>query len=184
MLQVCLQLFGHQVGGDKGWVTRPRIAPAQHIVDYIASLFAAARTSGRQRQWLVSQDLALRLRSILWTMLQEGSSCQGHQVSRDKGWSTRSGIAPAQHIVDYVAGMFPAARTSGRQRQMLVSRDQASRLRSILWIMLQIVMVTISKQRRNEASILSSFSISKRNEPAYSSTCKDRIEANPAYSKP
>jgi hypothetical protein len=43
-------------------------------------------------------------------------------------------------------------------------------------------MATISKQRRNEATILTSFSISKRNEPAYSSTCKDRSEANPAYS--
>ncbi len=37
-------------------------------------------------------------------------------------------------------------------------------------------------ERRNEASILASFSISKRNEPAYSRTCKDRSEANPAYS--
>ncbi len=35
-------------------------------------------------------------------------------------------------------------------------------------------MATISKRRRNEASILTSFSISKRNEPAYSRTCKDR----------
>ncbi len=47
-----------------------------------------------------------------------------------------------------------------------------------------ITTATISKQRRNEASILTSFSISKRNEPAYSSTCKDRSEANPAYSTP
>ncbi len=37
-------------------------------------------------------------------------------------------------------------------------------------------------ERRNEASILASFSISKQNEPAYSRTCKDRSEANPAYS--
>ncbi len=37
-------------------------------------------------------------------------------------------------------------------------------------------MSTISKRRRNEASILTSFSISKRNEPAYSRTCKDRAK--------
>ncbi len=36
-----------------------------------------------------------------------------------------------------------------------------------------VVMATISKRRLNEASILASFSISKRNEPAYSRTCKD-----------
>jgi hypothetical protein len=47
-----------------------------------------------------------------------------------------------------------------------------------------VVMAAISKQRRNEASILASFSISKRNKPAYSRTCKDRSEANPAYSTP
>jgi hypothetical protein len=47
---------------------------------------------------------------------------------------------------------------------------------------LVLVMATISKRRRNEASILTSFLISKRNEPAYSRTCKDRSEANPAYS--
>ncbi len=45
-------------------------------------------------------------------------------------------------------------------------------------------MATILKRRQNEASILSSFSISKRNEPAYSRTCKDRSEVNPAYSTP
>jgi hypothetical protein len=44
-----------------------------------------------------------------------------------------------------------------------------------------VVMATISKRRRNEASILTLFSISK---PAYSRTCKDRSEANPAYSTP
>ncbi len=48
----------------------------------------------------------------------------------------------------------------------------------------EIVMATILKRRRNEASILALFSISKRNEPAYSRTCKDRSEANPAYSTP
>ncbi len=37
-------------------------------------------------------------------------------------------------------------------------------------------MATISKRRRNEASILTSFSISKRIRPAYSRTCKDRSE--------
>jgi hypothetical protein len=38
-----------------------------------------------------------------------------------------------------------------------------------------LVKAMILKLRRNEASILTSFfSISKRNEPAYSSTCKDR----------
>jgi hypothetical protein len=47
-----------------------------------------------------------------------------------------------------------------------------------------VVMARISKRRRNEASILASFSISKRNEPTYSRTCKDRSEANPAYSTP
>jgi hypothetical protein len=47
-----------------------------------------------------------------------------------------------------------------------------------------LVMATISKRWRNEASILTSFSISKRNEPAYSRTCKDQSEANPAYSTP
>ncbi len=47
-----------------------------------------------------------------------------------------------------------------------------------------VVMSTISKRRRNEASILASFSISKWNKPAYSRTCKDRSEANPAYSTP
>jgi hypothetical protein len=36
----------------KAVVTRPGIAPAQHIVDYVASMFTAARTSGRQRQRL------------------------------------------------------------------------------------------------------------------------------------
>ena len=41
-----------------------------------------------------------------------------------------------------------------------------------------VVMATISKRRWNEASILASFSISKRNEPANSRTCKDRSEAN------
>jgi hypothetical protein len=41
-----------------------------------------------------------------------------------------------------------------------------------------LVMATISNRRRNEASILTSFSISKRNEPAYSRTCKDQSEAN------
>jgi hypothetical protein len=39
-------------------------------------------------------------------------------------------------------------------------------------------MAMISKRKRNEASILTSFSISKRNEPAYSRSCKDRSEAN------
>ncbi len=48
-----------------------------------------------------------------------------------------------------------------------------------------LIMAMISKRRRNEASILTSFPISKRkNEPAYSRTCKDRSEANPAYSTP
>jgi hypothetical protein len=42
-----------------------------------------------------------------------------------------------------------------------------------------LVMATISKRSRNEDSILTSFSISKRNEPAYSRTC----EANLAYSR-
>jgi len=46
---------------------------------------------------------------------------------------------------------------------------------------LAVVMAMISKRRQNEASILASFSISKRNEPVYSRTCKDRSE-NPAYS--
>ncbi len=45
-------------------------------------------------------------------------------------------------------------------------------------ILFVVVMATISKRRRNEASILASFSISKRNEPANSRTCKDRSEAN------
>ncbi len=45
-------------------------------------------------------------------------------------------------------------------------------------------MATISKRRGNEASILSSFSLSKRNEPAYSRSSKDRGEANHAYSTP
>jgi hypothetical protein len=48
----------------------------------------------------------------------------------------------------------------------------------------QLVMATISKRRQNEASIFVLFSISKRNEPAYSRTCKERSEANPAYSTP
>ena len=52
------------------------------------------------------------------------------------------------------------------------------------WAVQALVMATISKRRRNEASILTSFSISKRNEPAFSRTCKDRSEANPAYSTP
>jgi hypothetical protein len=39
-------------------------------------------------------------------------------------------------------------------------------------------MATISKRRRNEASILTSFSLSKPNEPAYSRTCKDRSKKN------
>ncbi len=39
-------------------------------------------------------------------------------------------------------------------------------------------MATISKWRRYEASIWASFSISKRNEPAYSITCKDRSAAS------
>jgi hypothetical protein len=46
------------------------------------------------------------------------------------------------------------------------------------------VMATISKRRWNKASILTSFSISKRNKPAYSRTCKDQSEANPAHSTP
>jgi hypothetical protein len=50
-----------------------------------------------------------------------------------------------------------------------------------LWL---VVMATISKRRWNEASILTSFPILKRNEPAYSRTCKDRSEANPAPSAP
>jgi hypothetical protein len=41
-------------------------------------------------------------------------------------------------------------------------------------VMSPLVISTISKRRMNEASILASFSISKRNEPAYSRTCKDR----------
>jgi hypothetical protein len=53
---------------------------------------------------------------------------------------------------------------------------------TILYLLL--VMATISNRRRNKASILSSFSISKRNEPAYSRTCKNRSEVNPAYSTP
>jgi hypothetical protein len=47
-----------------------------------------------------------------------------------------------------------------------------------------LVMATISIRRRNEASLLASFSILKRNEPAYYRTCKDRSKANPAYSTP
>ncbi len=47
-----------------------------------------------------------------------------------------------------------------------------------------LVMAMISKRRRNEASILTSFSISKRNKPAYSRTCKDPSEAYPAYYTP
>jgi hypothetical protein len=54
-------------------------------------------------------------------------------------------------------------------------------LGSITW---RIIMATISKRRRNKASILNLFLISKRNEPSYSRTCKDRSEANPAYSTP
>jgi hypothetical protein len=50
-----------------------------------------------------------------------------------------------------------------------------------LWL---VVTATISKRRRDKASILTSFSILKRNEPAYSRTCKDQSEANPAYSTP
>jgi hypothetical protein len=45
-------------------------------------------------------------------------------------------------------------------------------------------MATIWKRRRNEASILTSFSIWKQNEPAYTRTWKDLSEANPAYSSP
>jgi hypothetical protein len=48
----------------------------------------------------------------------------------------------------------------------------------------EVVLAMITKGRRNEASILSSFSISKRNELAYSRTCKDRSKANHAYSTP
>jgi hypothetical protein len=52
-------------------VTRPGILPVQDIVDYVASMFTAARTSGRHTiDKGVSQDLALRLGSILWIMLQ------------------------------------------------------------------------------------------------------------------
>jgi hypothetical protein len=47
-----------------------------------------------------------------------------------------------------------------------------------------VVMAMISKRRLNKASILSSFSIWKQNESAYSRTCKDPSEANPAYSTP
>ncbi len=47
-----------------------------------------------------------------------------------------------------------------------------------------LVMARISKQRQNKASILTSFLISKRNEPSYSRTCQDRSEAYPAYSTP
>ena len=64
----------------KAGVTRPGIAPRQQIVDYFASMFPAARTSGRQRQRLVSQDLALRLRSKLWIILQVCFQLLGHQV--------------------------------------------------------------------------------------------------------
>ncbi len=42
-------------------------------------------------------------------------------------------------------------------------------------------MAMISKRWRNEALILTSFSISKRNEPADFRICKDPSEANPAY---
>ncbi len=52
----------------------------------------------------------------------------------------------------------------------------------------RVVIATISKRRQNKASILASilasFSISKQNQPAYSRTCKDHMEANPAYSTP
>jgi hypothetical protein len=95
--------------------------------------FQLPRTSGRQTQRLVSRDQALRLRSKLWIMLQVCLQLLGHQqrqslVSqgqalrlRSKLWImaeatagvTKPGIAPAQHSVDYVAGMFTAARTSG-----------------------------------------------------------------------
>ncbi len=40
----------------------------------------------------------------------------------------------------------------------------------------ELVMATISKRRRNEASILVSLSILKRNEPAFLRTCKHRSE--------
>jgi hypothetical protein len=53
--------------------------------------------------------------------------------------------------------------------------------RRLEWRQFTILKVTILKRRRNEASILTSFTISKRNEPAYSRTCKDRSDANPVY---
>jgi hypothetical protein len=46
----------------------------------------------------------------------------------------------------------------------------------------EVVMATMLKRRQNKASILTSFLISKRNEPAYSRSRKDQSEANLAYS--
>ncbi len=189
ILQVCLQLLEHQVGGGKGWrhkarhcactancglcckfvysyqdirqaeakagVTRPGIAPTQQIVDYIASMlsgrqrrrlvsqdlalrlrsilgimlqvcFQLPRTSGRRMQRPLSRGQALRLRSILWIMLQVCLQLLGIRQEETKVGVTRPGIALAQHIVDYIASMFTAARTSGRQRQRLALQCQAA----------------------------------------------------------
>jgi hypothetical protein len=102
--------------------------------------FQLLRPSGRQTQRLVSRDLALRLRSILWIKLQEGSSCT--RISgrlRQRLASQDLACASAAYCgLCCKHNMFIAARISGRQRQRLVSRDLTLPLRSILWIMLQV----------------------------------------------
>ncbi len=92
---------------------RPDIAPTQHIVDYVASMFTAAK------------DI---------------------RYAETKAGVTRPGIAPQQQIVDYFASMFPAAGTSGRRRQRLAKQGQSLRLRSILWIMLQVYLQLLGHQ--------------------------------------
>ncbi len=54
-------------------------------------------------------------------------------------------------------------------KKSLGSPKRAWRMACLVYF---VVMATISKRRRNAVSILTSFLISKRNEPAYSSTCK------------
>ncbi len=66
-------------------------------------------------------------------------------------------------------GVFGTMKHAWRNQLRAYSdKDQAADL----------VMATISKRSQNKASILTSFLISKRNEPAYSRTCKENLRMN------
>jgi hypothetical protein len=100
-----------------------------------------------------------------------------HSIMMEKlaqaGNGGRSTPTPFHYIYHHVKSGGVRSSSEGRY---------APHISILSLYVLCLVMSTMLKRRQNEASILASFSISKRDDPAYSRTCKDRSKANPAYS--